>query len=103
MIIAQAANDWGQPARVAQTDPSMRLAAPGGRGAPLQADENGGFNLHSRPTPSLPRRSRRRPGGNWRSKAAARSQWAAVSGIARLPAREEPVSLSDFGTTLNVV
>ena len=46
MTIVQAANDaTGQPERVTRTDLSMRLAALGGRGALLQADEAGGFDL----------------------------------------------------------
>ena len=46
MTIVQAANDaTGQPERIARTDLSMRLAALGGRGALLTADESGGFDL----------------------------------------------------------
>ena len=45
MTIVQAANDNGQPERVTRTDLEMRLAAVGGRGALLQADEAGGFDL----------------------------------------------------------
>ena len=46
MTIVQAANDaTGQPERIARTDLSMRLAALGGRGALLTADEAGGFDL----------------------------------------------------------
>ena len=46
MTIVQKANDaTGQPERVTRTDLSMRLAALGGRGALLQADESGGFDL----------------------------------------------------------
>ncbi len=46
MTIVQAANEnTGQPERVARTDLEMRLAALGGRGALLQADEAGGFDL----------------------------------------------------------
>ena len=45
MTIVQAANDNGQPERVTRTDLEMRLAAVGGRGALLKADEAGGFDL----------------------------------------------------------
>jgi len=45
MTITQAANDRGQPERVTRTDLEMRLAALGGRGALLQADEAGGLDL----------------------------------------------------------
>ena len=46
MTIVQAANDeTGQPERITRTDLSMRLAALGGRGALLKADETGGFDL----------------------------------------------------------
>ena len=46
MTIVQAANDeTGQPERITRTDLSMRLAALGGRGALLKADEAGGFDL----------------------------------------------------------
>ena len=45
MTIVQAANDRGQPERVTRTDLEMRLAAVGGRGALLEADETGGFDL----------------------------------------------------------
>ena len=45
MTIVQAANDNGQPERVTRTDLEMRLAAVGGRGALLEADEAGGFDL----------------------------------------------------------
>ena len=45
MTIVQAANDNGQPERVTRTDLEMRLAAIGGRGALLKADEAGGFDL----------------------------------------------------------
>ncbi len=46
MTIVQKANaETSQPERVTRTDLSMRLAALGGRGALLQADENGGFDL----------------------------------------------------------
>ena len=46
MTIVQAANDaTGQPERITRTDLSMRLAALGGRGALLTADEAGGFDL----------------------------------------------------------
>ena len=44
MTITQAANG-NQAERVARTDLEMRLAALGGQGALLQADETGGFNL----------------------------------------------------------
>ena len=44
MTIAQAANG-NQRERVTRTDLEMRLAALGGRGALLRADETGGFNL----------------------------------------------------------
>ena len=44
MTIVQAAND-NQPERVTRTDLEMRLAAVGGRGALLEADEAGGFDL----------------------------------------------------------
>ena len=44
MTIAQAANG-NQRERVTRTDLEMRLAALGGRGALLQADETGGFDL----------------------------------------------------------
>ena len=46
MTIVQKANAaTGQPERITRTDLSMRLAALGGRGALLQADESGGFDL----------------------------------------------------------
>ena len=45
MTIVQAANDRGQPERVTRTDLEMRLAAVGGRGALLEADEAGGIDL----------------------------------------------------------
>ena len=45
MTIVQAANDRGQPERVTRTDLEMRLAALGGRGALMQADEAGGIDL----------------------------------------------------------
>ena len=45
MTITQAANDRGQPERVTRTDIEMRLAAAGGRGALMQADETGGMDL----------------------------------------------------------
>ena len=45
MTIVQAANDRGQPERITRTDLEMRLAAVGGRGALLEADEAGGFDL----------------------------------------------------------
>ena len=46
MTIVQKANDaTGQPERITRTDLSMRLAALGGRGALLTADEAGGFDL----------------------------------------------------------
>ena len=45
MTIVQAANDRGQPERITRTDLEMRLAAIGGRGALLKADEAGGFDL----------------------------------------------------------
>ena len=45
MTIVQAANDRGQEERVTRTDLEMRLAAMGGRGALMQADESGGFDL----------------------------------------------------------
>ena len=46
MTIVQAANDaTGQPERTTRTDLSMRLAALGGRGALLTADQSGGFDL----------------------------------------------------------
>ncbi len=46
MTIVQKANEaTGQPERVTRTDLSMRLAALGGRGALLTADENGGIDL----------------------------------------------------------
>ncbi len=45
MTIVQAANDRGQPERITRTDLEMRLAALGGRGALLQADEAGGMEL----------------------------------------------------------
>ena len=45
MTIVQAANDRGQPERVTRTDLEMRLAALGGRGALLEADEEGGLDL----------------------------------------------------------
>ena len=45
MTIVQAANENGQPERVTRTDLEMRLAAVGGRGALLEADEAGGFDL----------------------------------------------------------
>ena len=45
MTIVQAANDRGQPERVTRTDLGMRLAAVGGRGALLEADETGGIDL----------------------------------------------------------
>ena len=45
MTIAQAANDRGQPERITRTDLSMRLAAVGGRGALMEADETGGIDL----------------------------------------------------------
>ena len=45
MTIVQAANDRGQPERVTRTDIEMRLAAVGGRGALMQADESGGIDL----------------------------------------------------------
>ena len=46
MTIRQAANDaTGQPERITRSDLSMRLAALGGRGALLQADETGGIDL----------------------------------------------------------
>ena len=44
MTIVQAANDR-QPRRVTRTDIGMRLAAVGGRGALMQADEAGGIDL----------------------------------------------------------
>ena len=45
MTIVQAANDRGQPERTTRTDLEMRLAAMGGRGALLEADETGGIDL----------------------------------------------------------
>ena len=45
MTIVQAANDRGQPERVTRTDIEMRLAAAGGRGALMEADETGGMDL----------------------------------------------------------
>ena len=45
MTIVQAANDRSQPERVTRTDLEMRLAAVGGRGALLEADEAGGIDL----------------------------------------------------------
>ena len=45
MTIVQAANDRGQEERVTRTDLEMRLGAIGGRGALMQADESGGFDL----------------------------------------------------------
>ena len=45
MTIVQVANDRGQPERVTRTDLAMRLAALGGRGALLEADEAGGIDL----------------------------------------------------------
>ena len=45
MTIVQAANDRGQPERITRTDIEMRLVAAGGRGALLEADEAGGFDL----------------------------------------------------------
>ena len=46
MTIVQAANeDTGQPERVSRADLEMRLAAVGGRGALLEADEAGGIDL----------------------------------------------------------
>ena len=44
MTIVQAAND-GQSERVTRTDIEMRLAALGGRGAQMEADETGGIDL----------------------------------------------------------
>ena len=44
MTIAQAGNDQGRPAPLG-TDLEMRLAAVGGRGALLEADESGGIDL----------------------------------------------------------
>ena len=44
MTIVQAANE-NQPERISRTDLSMRMAALGGRGALLQADETGGIDL----------------------------------------------------------
>ena len=45
MTIVQAANDRGQSKRVTRTDIGMRMAALGGRGALLQADDTGGLDL----------------------------------------------------------
>ena len=45
MTIVQAANDRGQPERITRTDLEMRLAALGGRGALLEAEEAGGMDL----------------------------------------------------------
>lgn len=45
VTITQAANDRGQPERVTRADIEMRLAAAGGRGALMQADEAGGMDL----------------------------------------------------------
>ena len=45
MTVVQAANDRGQPERVTRTDIGMRLAALGGRGALMQANEAGGLDL----------------------------------------------------------
>ena len=45
MTIVQESNDRGQPERVSRTDLGMRLAAVGGRGALLEADETGGMDL----------------------------------------------------------
>ncbi len=46
MTIVQKANEaTGQPERISRTDLSMRLVALGGRGALLEADESGGFDL----------------------------------------------------------
>ena len=45
MTIVQAANDRGQSERVTRTDLGLRLAAVGGRGALLEADETGGMDL----------------------------------------------------------
>ena len=45
MTIVQAANDRGQPERTTQADLAMRLAALGGRGALIEADESGGIDL----------------------------------------------------------
>ncbi|MDE0052476.1 MAG: SwmB domain-containing protein [Rhodospirillales bacterium] len=44
MTIVQAANE-NQPERIARTDLETRLAALGGRGTLMQADETGGFDL----------------------------------------------------------
>ena len=44
-IVQEANAGTGQPERVSRTDLSMLLAALGGRGALLQADETGGFDL----------------------------------------------------------
>ena len=45
LTIVQAANDRGQPERTARTDLEMRLAALGGRGALMRAEETGGMDL----------------------------------------------------------
>ena len=45
MTIVQAANERGQPERVSRSDLAMRLAALGGRGALMEADESGGMDL----------------------------------------------------------
>ena len=45
MTIVQAANDRGQPERVTRTDLEMRLAALGGRGVLMEAEETGFVDL----------------------------------------------------------
>ena len=45
MTIVQAANDRGQPERTTRAGLAMRLAALGGRGALIEADESGGIDL----------------------------------------------------------
>ena len=88
MTIVQKANEaTGQPERITRTDLSMRLAALGGRGALLTADESrrlrpraqGGRLLRRGPrprrSPTRAIRRRMRAGCALRSKAAARSRW----------------------------
>ena len=45
MTIVQAATERGQPERITRGDLEMRLAAVGGRGALMEADESGGMDL----------------------------------------------------------
>ena len=114
MTIVQAANEaTGQPERISRTDLSMRLAALGGRGALLTADEAGGFDLALKADGFFVettvggdlQRGRHQcgcePGAASRWRAAARSRWAAArsrralsSGCAMTAATRRPARAS---------